>query len=89
MKREIKRLLRENFLNEELTKTEVKTIVDKYTDSNKFKSKIEKIVKDRIKNEKELEDKVVEITRNVLTQLYKNLWVKRAFWRNNLSNKSV
>ena len=89
MKREIKKLLRENFLNEELTKTEVKTIVDKYTDSNKFKSKIEKIVKDRIKNEKELEDKVVEITRNVLTQLYKNLWVKRAFWRNNLSNKSV
>tara|TARA_R110000851_G_scaffold145440_7_gene284913 strand:+ start:3658 stop:3927 length:270 start_codon:yes stop_codon:yes gene_type:complete len=89
MKREIKKLLRENFLNEELTKTEVKTIVDKYTNSNKFKSKIEKIVKDRIKNEKELEDKVVEITRNVLTQLYKNLWVKRAFWRNNLSNKSV
>ena len=89
MKREIKKLLRENFLNEELTKTEVKSIVDKYTDSNKFKSKIEKIVKDRIKNEKELEDKVVEITRNVLTQLYKNLWTKRAFWRNNLSNKSV
>ncbi len=89
MEREIKRLLRENFLNEELTKTEVKAIVDKHTDSNKFKSKIEKIVKDRIKNEKELEDKVVEITRNVLTQLYKNLWVKRAFWRNNLSNKSV
>jgi len=36
-----------------------------------------------------LEDKVVDITRNVLTQLYKQLWVKRAFWRNGLSNKSV
>ena len=43
----------------------------------------------RAEAEKYLEDKVVDITRNVLTQLYKNLWVKRAFWRNNLSNKSV
>ena len=47
-----------------------------------------KIVKDRIKNDKALEDKVVEITSNVLTQLYKSLWVKRAFWKNTLSNKA-
>jgi hypothetical protein len=57
-------------------------------DTNEFKSKIEKIVKDRIKNEKELEDKVVEITKNVITQLYKTLWTKRTFWSNNISNKS-
>ena len=49
---------------------------------------VEKIVKDRIKNDKALEDKVVEITSNVLTQLYKSLWVKRAFWKNTLSNKA-
>jgi hypothetical protein len=56
-------------------------------DTNTFKDKVEKIVKDRLKNDKELEDKVVEITKNVLTQLYKNLWVKRGMWRNSLSNK--
>jgi len=58
-----------------------------YMDSDAFKLKIEKIVKDRIKNEKELEDKVVEITKNVLTQLFKALWVKKSFWRDNLNNK--
>ena len=75
-------------LKEELTKSDVKSEVKKYMDSSEFKSKVEKIVKDRIKNEKELEDKVVDITKNVLTQLYKQLWTKRAFWKNGLSNKS-
>lgn len=76
-------------LNEEFGKSDVKDVISKHMDSNEFKNKVEKIVKDRIKNEKELEDKVVEITRNVLTQLYKSLWVKRSFWRNQLSNKST
>jgi len=75
-------------LNEDLTKADVSKEVKIYMDSKEFKTKIEKIVKDRIKNEKELEDKVVDITRNVLTQLYKTLWVKRGVWRNNLTNKS-
>jgi len=57
-------------------------------DTAEFKRKIELIVKDRIKNEKELDDKVVEITKNVLTQLYKTLWTKRGFWKSNVSNKS-
>jgi hypothetical protein len=74
-------------LNEEFTKTDAKTEIKKYIDSSEFKGKIEKIVKDRIKNEKELEDKVVDITKNVLTQLYKALWVKRSVWKNMLSNK--
>ena len=30
----------------------------------------------------------LDITSNVLTQLYKTLWIKRAVWKNNLSNKS-
>lgn len=75
-------------LNEEMNKSDVKSEVKKYMDSSEFKSKVEKIVKDRIKNEKALEDKVVDITKNVLTQLYKQLWTKRAFWKNGLSNKS-
>ena len=75
-------------LNEELTKSDVSKEIKIYMDSNEFKTKIEKIVKDRIKNEKELEDKVVDITKNVLGQLYKTLWTKRGLWSNNLSNKS-
>lgn len=74
-------------INENLTKTDISKEIKVYMDTNTFKDKVEKIVKDRLKNDKELEDKVVEITKNVLTQLYKNLWVKRGMWRNSLSNK--
>jgi hypothetical protein len=73
-------------INEELTKADVNKGVETYMGTAEFKAKIEKIVKDRIKNDKELEDKVVEITKNVLTQLYKTLWVKRSFWKSSLSN---
>jgi len=76
-------------VNEELTKTDVKDQVKKYMDSSEFETKIAMIVKDRIKNEKALEDKVVSITKNVLTQLYKTLWVKRSFWQTPLSNKTT
>lgn len=75
-------------INEDVTKTEVNKQIKVYMDSTEFKNKVEKIVKDRIKNEKELEDKIVDITKNVLTQLYKTLWVKRNTWVNNLSNKN-
>jgi hypothetical protein len=75
-------------IKEELKKSDIDKGVKTYIDSAEFKAKIEKIVKDRIKNEKELEDKVVEISKNVITQLYKTLWTKRAFWKSNISNKS-
>ena len=75
-------------LTEELTKADVSKEVKIYLDSNEFKAKVEKIVKDRIKNDKELEDKVVDITKNVLTQLYKTLWVRRGMWRSELKNKA-
>jgi hypothetical protein len=75
-------------LTEDLTKADISKELKIYMDSRDFKAKVEKIVKDRLKDDKELEDKVVEITRNVLTQLYKTLWVKRSVWRNNLTNKS-
>jgi hypothetical protein len=76
-------------INEDLKKSDIDKGIKTYIDSREFKSKIEKIVKDRIQNEKELEDKVVEITKNVLTQLYKTLWTKKNFWRGSLSNKST
>jgi hypothetical protein len=75
-------------INENLNKAEVSKEIKVYMDSDAFKTKVEKIVKDRLKNEKELEDKVVEITKNVLTQLFKSLWTKKSFWRDNLSNKT-
>lgn len=75
-------------IKEEITKTDVNKEIKNYLNTSDFQKKIEKIVKDRIKNEKELEDKVVDITKNVLTQLYKTLWIKRSVWKNNLSNKS-
>ena len=78
-----------NQINENLTKTDVSNEIKLYMDTKTFKDKVEKIVKDKLKNDKELEDKVVEITKNVLTQLYKTLWVRRGMWRDTLSNKSV
>lgn len=77
-----------NIIKEELSKTDVNKQFKGYIDSAEFKNKIEKIVKEKLKNEKELEDKVVEITKNVLTQLYKTLWIKRNTWIDNLSNKN-
>lgn len=80
--------IKKNINESEASKADIAKEVKIYLDSQAFKSKIEKIVIDRIKGDKALEDKVVEITKNVLTQLYKTLWVKRGVWRNNLSNKS-
>ncbi len=73
-------------INEELNKGDINKEFKNFIDSAEFKAKIEKIVKDRIKNEKELEDKVVEITKNALTQLYKTLWIKKSFWLSNIKN---
>lgn len=77
-----------SIIKENMTKSDVSKEIKVYMNSSEFKTKIEKIVKDRLKNEKELEDKIVDITKNVITQLYKTLWTKRATWMNNLTNKS-
>ena len=71
-----------------LTKDDIKNEMKIFLSTNDFENKVSKIVKKKLEDSKELEDKVVEITKNVLTQLYKTLWVKRATWRNNISNKS-
>ena len=75
-------------IKENISKSELSKELSLFLGKDEFKSKVEKIVKDRLKNDKELEDKVVEITKNVLTQLYKALWTKKSFWRDNLSNKT-
>ena len=78
-----------NKLNEELTKSDVSKEVKIYMSTVDFNSKIEKIVKDKLKDNKEIEDKVVEITKNVLTQLYKTLWLKKSVWISNLKNQAT
>jgi hypothetical protein len=77
--------IKEN-INEDVTKTDIKKDIKTYMDSTEFKSKVERIVKDRLKNEKELEDRVVKITKNVITQLYKTLWTRRGMWQSQLKN---
>ena len=75
------------YIRENLTKSDVSKEFKVYMNTKEFKDKIEKIVQDKLKDNKELEDKVVEITRNVITQLYKTLWVRRSFWQTSISNK--
>lgn len=75
-------------LNEELTKADVKSEVEKVLKSVDLKDTIARIVKDKLKNDPELEKHIVDINRNVLTQLYKTLWTKRAFWRSSLKNSN-
>ena len=75
-------------LHEELTKADVKDVIKQELNSNFLKTKVEDIVKKHISNNPQLEDKVVDITSNVLTQLYKQLWVKRSFWKSGLKNSA-
>ena len=75
-------------LDEELTKSDVKKEISNFLNSSEFEAKVAKIVKDRVKNEKGIEDKVVDITKNVITQLYKTLWTKRSMWQGQLKNKA-
>ena len=77
-------------------KNDIKTMVKKeikdFLDLNRsadFEKKVEKIVKDTIKNNKEAEKHILDITKNVLIQLYKTLWVKKSFWINDLKNSST
>lgn len=75
-------------LHEALDKADVKDEVINILGTAELQKKIEKMVADKIKGDKALEDKMVEISRNVLTQLFKALWTKRSFWKSGLSNKA-
>ena len=75
-------------LDEDLTRADVKKEISNFLGSAEFEAKVAKIVKDRVKNEKGIEDKIVDITKNVITQLYKTLWSKRSMWQGQLKNKA-
>ena len=73
----MKELIKQRLNEVALTKSDVKDEVSNQLDSNPIKKKIEDIVSAKIKGDKALEDKVVDITKNVLTQLYKTLYTKK------------
>lgn len=75
-------------LNEELTKSDVKDEVNNMLQSSALSDKVTKIIKDKIKNDPEMEKYMVDISKNVLTQLYKTLWTKRGFWQSSLKNSA-
>ncbi len=80
------------YLNESLTssdKSEIESIVKREIknalDDSKFKNKVKDIVGDEHKS-REFENKMVTLSKNVLVQLYKQLYNKRSFWTSGLSN---
>jgi hypothetical protein len=78
-----------------ISKDDIKAIVKKeikdflnITKSGDLEVKVQKMVKDTIKSNKELEKYMVEISKNVLIQMYKNLWMRRNFWSSDLKNSA-
>lgn len=70
-------------------KTEIERIARKEIkdtlDDSKFKNKIKNLMDDEHKS-KDFERKLVEISKNVLVQLFKQMYNKRSFWASGLSN---
>lgn len=83
-------------LNEALTasdKSDIKSMVKKeikdFLDINRssdLDKKVEDIVKKKFKNDKDLEKYIVDVTRNVLIQLYKTMYTRKGFWASDLKN---
>ncbi len=64
-------------IKEELTNTDVKDIVDAKLGSKVLEDLITKIVTKHLEDNKDLEKKIKEITKDVLTKFHKTLWVKQ------------
>jgi hypothetical protein len=71
-----------------VTSSDVDKKFDKFLKSRDLERKVSEIVKKETKTDDELEDFVVDVTKNVLTQLYKTFWTKRNFWKSSLKNKA-
>lgn len=83
------KLLNENDLTksdvEQISKRAVKTYLEQGR-SPELENKVRSVMKDIVKSDKDFEKAVVEISKNVLVQLYKALWTKRNFWTSDLKN---
>jgi len=81
--------MEKNKINEaELTKKDINDEVVRVLKTNDIKKIINDLVTQQLKNDTKLQDEIVDITRNVMTQLFKTLWIKRSFWQSTLSNKA-
>lgn len=70
-------------------KTEIERMIRKEIkdamDDSKFKTKVKGVVDDEHKS-RDFEKKIVEISKNVLVQLFKQMYNKRSTWTSGLSN---
>ena len=83
-------------LSEALTvgdKSDIKSMVKKeikdflnINKSSDLDKKVEDIIKKKFKNDKDLEKYIVDVTRNVLIQLYKTMYTRKGFWTADLKN---
>lgn len=72
---------------ERIAKKSIKTYLESGR-SAELENKIKTAVRQMAKNDKMFQDAIVEISRNVIVQLYKALWTKKSFWVNDLRNSS-
>jgi hypothetical protein len=70
-----------------LVKKEIKDFLD-ISRSSDLEKKVEDIINKKFKNNKDIEKYIVDITRNVIIQMYKTLWTKRSFWSSDLKNSA-
>lgn len=70
-----------------MVKKEVKDIIGA-ANTQQFEQMVTKMLKEKIKGDKQIEDHLLTINRNALIQLYKTLWMKRNFWVDSLSNNA-
>lgn len=68
-----------------MIKKEIKDFLD-INRSSDLDKKIENIIKNKFKNDKDVEKHIVEVTKNVLIQLYKTMYTRKAFWSADLKN---
>lgn len=57
--------------------------------SRDLDKKIKDVLDDKMKDDRELEKFVVDITKNVLIQFYKTMWTRKSFWTSSIKNKST
>jgi len=74
-------------IKEELTKNDVKDIVDQKLKTKDVETMIKNIITKHLEKDKDLESKIVDITKSVLTQFHKALWVKRQMWLSHIKSK--
>ena len=64
--------MKERFINEEITKAEIRSMID---------TKVSDYIKD-----KEFERRVREITSDAIEKFFKMMYTKRGFWKGELKN---